>query len=118
MQPVRVLNGTLRSGLAKSVAHALRSHHVPVGMIGNAAQFIRGDSTISYPAARVVEAQLVAAALVPQPRLVAGGAATHVQLELGTRYRRVATRAEFRAALAAFHLAASPTPSPTACPTP
>jgi hypothetical protein len=113
-RPVRVLNGNLRPGLARRVAHALRAGpaRLPIGRVGNAARFIHGPSRVSYPPALIIEAQHVAAALLPEPRLVETASATTVQLELGTGFRRAATAGEYRSAVQAF----GPLPSPTASP--
>lgn len=119
--PVRVLNGSLRPGLAATAARLLhRSFHVTVARIGNAVSFLRGDSEIRYPAPLAGQAQRLAAMVVPAPRLVAVASGSKLELDLGTRFRRVATVTEFRGALPASGTpSATPTParpSPTGRP--
>lgn len=113
--PVNVLNGSLRPGLAASVAKALhRTFHVRIGRVGNAPRFMRGTSTVRYPAKLAQQARRVAAVIVPAPRLVVAPAARRVELDIGTAYRRLATTAEFRSNL----VRSSPTPTPAASPSP
>jgi hypothetical protein len=98
-RPVQVLNGNLRPGLAARVAGILhRRYAVRIGRVGNAARFVRGASQVRYPAQLTSEARAIAAMVVPAPRLVAAAGLTRVQLDLGTRFRRVATQSEYHAA--------------------
>lgn len=112
--PVRVLNGSLRPGLAATAARRLhRRFGVHVVRVGNAAAFQRGDSVLRYPPGLAEAAGRLQAMLVPAPRLVSAATGAKLEIDLGTRFRRVATAAEYRAAVAAASPTASPSPSPT-----
>jgi hypothetical protein len=123
-KPVRVLNGTLRPGLAASVAKALHRSgpRVRVARIGNAVSFMRGRSKVSYPPALAAEARSVAAAVYPPAQLVESAATTVVELNLGSAFRRMASTVEYTAELARLSLGASPrasvSPSSSSCPAP
>ena len=118
--PIRVLNGNLRAGLAARVARQLHQRfHIEVLRVGNAARFIRGASEVRYPAQLQQQAVHVAAGLVPAPTLQLVAVA-RVEVDLGTKFRRVATPAEYATALRALlaqYPGASPSPSPTPTPT-
>jgi hypothetical protein len=122
VQPVRVLNGSLKSGRAARVAHQMhRRFGVQIGRVGNAAKFVRGPSLVRYPVRLGRDAADVAAAVIPPPRLVVSNSLRRVELDLGTRYRRVATRREHQRAVKGAVVAnatRSPSPSGTPCPTP
>ncbi|HEU5033776.1 MAG TPA: LytR C-terminal domain-containing protein [Mycobacteriales bacterium] len=110
--PIRVLNGSLRPGLAAGAARQLqRWFHVPVARVGNAAMFVRGDSLIRYPAAAAADAQRLATLVVPPPRLVLTPTAGKVELDLGTRFDHIT-----RPSPAASAAASTPAATGTACP--
>jgi hypothetical protein len=117
--PIRVLNGNLRAGLASRVARELRDRfRIEVGRVGNASRFVRGASEVHYPAQLQREALVVAAALVPAP-ILAVAPDTKVEVDLGTKFRRVATPAEHDGAfkqLLVEYTGASPSPSATPTP--
>lgn len=116
---VRVLNGSLRPGLAARAARELhRRFGLRIARVGNSAQFIRGAPVVAYPDALAEQARQVAAMLVPAGVLTPQPGLSRVEIDLGTRFHRVATPAEYDASGAA---SASPTPSastrPAASPT-
>ncbi|MBV9292358.1 MAG: LytR C-terminal domain-containing protein [Frankiales bacterium] len=104
-----VLNGSLRPGLAAQVAHGLQHRFsATIRRVGNAAAFQRGASVVRFPASLAAEARAVAAAVVPAARLVPTAGNVRVELDIGTRFQRLATQSEFTAAVA------PPTAAPTA----
>lgn len=104
----KVLNGSLKTGLAKSVARTLhRRFGVVVAKVGNAPRFTRGDSVVRYPRRLTTPARALAAYVVPPPRLVASARLATVELDIGTRFRSVAPRPRTPAAV--------PSPSATSC---
>lgn len=116
---VRIVNGSLQTGLAARVRSALRRRGIHVVSIGNALKVGHDIAAIRFSAdqqraARTVSAQIVGAPLM-QP--VSGNAV--LELELGLRFTSLvparAARATENRALAAS--SPSPSPTPTASPT-
>jgi hypothetical protein len=116
--PMLVLNGSLRPGLAAQVARGLqRRFHASIRRVGNAAAFQRGASVVRFPASLAAEANAVAAAVVPAARLAPTPANVRVELDIGTRFQRLASQQEFASAVAPTTpppAPTSPTPSPCA----
>jgi hypothetical protein len=106
--PIHVLNGSLRPGLAAQIGRQLRRppFNLRVAGVGNASAFMRGASVVRYPAASAARASDVAVAVVPAARLVPVAGAGEVELDIGSAFRRLATAAEYAAAVA-------PSPSPS-----
>jgi hypothetical protein len=87
----RVLNGSLKAGLAAKVAKQLHQRFgLRVVKVGNAAQFTRGPSVVRYPARLAAQARALAGYVVPRARLHVDRHATKVELDIGTRFRSVA----------------------------
>jgi hypothetical protein len=106
----KVLNGSLKSGLAKKVAKTLhRRFDVTVVKVGNAARFTRGVSVVRYPPRLAARARLLAAYVVPRARLQARAHQKKVELDIGTRFRSVA---------AVVHTTTAPSSSPVPCSSP
>lgn len=105
----KILNGSLKTHLAKRVAKSLhRRFGVVVAKVGNARRFTRGVSVVRYPRRLVGPARALAGYVVPHARLKPDKHARKVELDIGTRYRSVAPKP--RAA------APAPSPSLSACP--
>ncbi len=111
---LRVLNGTGRTGLAKTTGALLQARGFPVDAVGNTRP-ASGIPVLRYgpggrPAAELVALHLTSAALVSDPR-VRG----RVDLVLGSGFTRLRTPAEVTAATKAgkARAASSPRPSPT-----
>lgn len=108
---LRLLNGTSRNGLAKSVKAELTARGFVVVDAANAPAALPGPSRVVYgpaglPAATLVSRYVRGAVVVSDP---AAGAGT-VQVTLGGDYQRLATPAEVATA-APLHV-----PSPSASP--
>jgi len=89
---VAVLNASLKVGLAARVAKDLRGRFsINVTKVANAPRFDDGPSVVRYPPAFAAQSQLLAAMLVPAPRLRAAADLTRLEIDLGTSFRRVAT---------------------------
>lgn len=109
---MRVLNGSLRSGLAARVARQLHGRFgVVVTRVGNAPRFLRGTSVLRYPPAQVAQARLAAVLVLPRARLAATNRVARIELDLGTGFRAVAAYGGSRRVGAA-----SPAPSAAARP--
>ena len=117
---LRLLNGTGRDGLARTVGNELARRGFRVAAMGNAPQKLAGASRVAFgPGARtpatLVGVHVLGAQLVPAPRAPRGS----VDLTLGSSFVRLRNAAEVRAATAAFaHPVArpvqvQPTPSPS-----
>lgn len=111
---LRVLNGTGRTGLAKTTGALLHARGFAVDAVGNTGP-TRGAPVLRYgaggrPAAELVALYLTSATLVPDAR-VRGG----VDLVLGSGFTRLRAPAEVTAAAKARNAraAGSPRPSPT-----
>jgi hypothetical protein len=114
---VRVLNGTLRTGLAADVAHGLHKRlHVPIGRVGNTGHLVKGDSIVRYPKRLAAEAANVAVSVYP-PASLHEGAGHLVELDIGKHYRRLATEVQARTAKERLFVTSRPTvtPSPSPC---
>jgi hypothetical protein len=112
---VRVRNASLRTGLAADVAKQLRHRGVHVTSVGNLGRVTTGAGAIRYTADRSVQARLLAA---EAPGLTATQVAGHgrVELDLGPRWKGLATSSAARTQLAADGATATSTatPAPTA----
>ncbi|MCU1594928.1 MAG: hypothetical protein JWO12_2320 [Frankiales bacterium] len=109
-----VLNGTPRSGLAKTVADGLAKQGFVVTGQGNAPQPLVGSSAVvfgtgGHPAATLLSRWVQGARLVGSPKVAPGS----VQVVLGTTYQRLSTPAEVAAA--GRTAPAVPSPAPTGC---
>lgn len=113
---VRVLNGTVRRGLARETASLLRARGFVVNGVGNTPGLVPGAPVVRYgaggqSAAELVALQLPGALVVFDPSVV-----ERVDLVLGSAFSRLRTPAEVSTALRSRTLrsaAASPQPSPT-----
>jgi hypothetical protein len=86
----KVLNGSLKPGLAARVAKQLHQRFgVVVARVGNAARFTRGASVVRYPVRLAGPARALAGWVTPAARLRADAKARKVELDLGTRFRAV-----------------------------
>ena len=104
----KVLNGSLKTHLAKRVAKTLhRRFGVDVAKVGNARRFTRGVSVVRYPQRLVGPARALAAYVVPHARLKPDKHAKKVEIDIGTRFRGVAPKPQ--------PAAPAPSPSPSAC---
>lgn len=108
--PVRVLNASDRTGVAKETADGLRARGYQILVVGNAegnrdfpdpAQIRHGKNGV--PTARAVQAQVPGSVLVEDARPGAD-----VDLVLGANFQSLATDAQAKEAL-------RPAPSPTDC---
>ena len=89
----KVLNGSLKPGLAKRVAKTLRRRFgVVVTKVGNARRFTRGVSLVRYPPRLAGPARTLGGYVVPRARLKADRHVGRVELDVGTRFRSVAPR--------------------------
>ena len=87
----RVLNGSLKAGLAARVAKELHQRFgVTVAKVGNAARFTRGASIVRYPARLAAQAQTLAGYVRPPAQLRLDVKANKVELDIGTDFRSVA----------------------------
>lgn len=103
----KVLNGNLKTGLAKKVARTLhRRFGVVVAKVGNAPRFTRGVSVVHYAPRLAAPARTLAGYVLPRARLRRNPHLNKVELDIGTRFRSVAAKPRQRA----------PAPSPTTSP--
>jgi hypothetical protein len=116
-QQVRLvlLNGTPRSGLAKTVGDQLAAAGFSITAQGNAPQSVVGDSVVQYgrgalPAGTLVTRWVQGSHLAADAKLPAGA----VQLVLGSGFARLSTPAEV--ASAAKAVPTTPATSVSACP--
>jgi hypothetical protein len=87
----RVLNGSLKAGLAAKVAKQLHERFgVSVAKVGNAARFTRGASIVRYPPPLAVQARSLAGYVTPRAQLRADAKLRKVELDIGTAFRAVA----------------------------
>jgi hypothetical protein len=102
----KILNGSLKTHLAKRVAKTLRQRFgVTVAKVGNARRFTRGVSIVRYPHRLAAPARTLAGYVLPHARLKPEKKAKKVELDIGTRFRSVAPKPR----------TAAPAPSPTTC---
>lgn len=112
---LRVLNGTGRTGLAKTTGSLLHARGFAVDAVGNTDAPVGGPPVVRYgaggrAAAELVALQLPRATLATDPRLRG-----RVELVLGSAYTRLRTPAEVAAAVRARNaVRASASPRPTA----
>jgi hypothetical protein len=95
---LRLLNGTGRDGLARAVGNELARRGFLVSAMGNAPAPVAGASRVAYgqggrPAALLVSAHVLGAAVVPAPALPAGS----VDAVLGSSFVRLRTAPEVTA---------------------
>lgn len=113
---VRVLNGTVRRGLARETASLLRVRGFLVNGVGNTPGLVSGPPVVRYgaggqSAAELVVLQLPSASVVFDPSVVG-----RVDLVLGSAFSRLRTPAEVSTAMRSHTVrsaATSPQPSPT-----
>jgi hypothetical protein len=110
---LRVRNSTLRAGLARRVGTALRRRGFHVHGIGNTAAKVTGTATVRYSPDRSQQAKALAAQ-ISQPAMLPVHGKRVLDLDLGTKWRRLATPAAAHAAARAARVAARPTPTCTA----
>jgi hypothetical protein len=92
---LRLLNGTGRDRLARTVANELARRGFRVTHTGNAPRALVGDSRVYYgpggrPAALLVSAHVLGSAVVPVPKAARGA----VDVVLGSAFARLRTPAE------------------------
>jgi acetolactate synthase regulatory subunit len=107
---LRVRNSTLRAGLASRVAAALHHRGFHVHGIGNTPAKVTGTATVRYSADRAQQAKTLAAQ-ISQPALLKVHGKKVLDLDLGPKWRRLATPAAAHAAARAERAAARPTPT-------
>jgi hypothetical protein len=107
---LRVRNSTLRSGLASRVGAALHRRGFHVHGVGNTAAKVTGTATVRYSADRAQQAKTLAAE-ISQPALLKVHGRRVLDLDLGPKWRRLATPAAAHAAARAARAAARPTPT-------
>lgn len=116
---VKVLNGTLTSGLAAQVAKGLRHRGFHVSSVGNTQKLMKtGTAVVSYGPGREFAAQAVAVEF-PGSTVVKGTAAG-VQVAIGGDFNTLSTKTEASRARQQFVSADATTPaspSPSASPT-
>ncbi len=108
---VRLLNGTSRNGLAKSIGDQLAARGFVVVEQANAPAALAGASRVAYaagaaPAATVASHWVLGSQVVVDPAVPRGT----VQITLGSGFRRLASPAE-----AARAVTVVPVPSSSAC---
>ena len=119
---LRLLNGTPRDGLARTVANELARRGFAVSATGNAPRPLVGTSRVYYgpgarPAALLASAHVLGSSVVPVPKAARGA----LDVVIGSEFVRLRTPAEasaFARGLAAGSPpaappAATPAPSPT-----
>jgi hypothetical protein len=107
---LRVRNSTVREGLAAEVAAALHHRGFRVHGVGNTSVKVTGTATVRYSADRAQQAKSVAAQ-VDRPVLVKVSGKGVLDLDLGTKWRGLASPTAVRAAERADRASATPTPS-------
>lgn len=116
---VKVLNGTLTSGLAAQVATQLRHRGFHVNSVGNTQKLVKtGTAVVSYGPGRELAAQAVAVQF-PGAQVVKGTAAG-VQVAIGGDFNTLSTKAEASRARQQFvteDASTAPSPSPSPSPT-
>ena len=112
---LRVRNSTVREGLAAQVAAALHRRGFHVHGVGNTSAKVTGTAMVRYSADRAQQAKSVAAQ-VDRPVLVKVGGKGVLDLDLGTKWRALASPTAVRAAERADR--ASSSPKPTCSPSP
>ncbi len=112
---LRVRNSTIREGLAAEVAAALHRRGFHVHGVGNTSAKVTGTATVRYSADRAQQAKSVAAQ-VDRPVLVKVSGKGVLDLDLGSKWRALASPTAVRAAERADR--ASRSPAPTCSPSP
>jgi hypothetical protein len=107
---LRVRNSTIREGLAGEVATALRHRGFHVRGVGNAPVKVTGTAKVRYSADQAQQAKSVAAQ-VDRPVLLKVGGKGVLDLDLGVKWRALASPTAVRAAERADRASASPTPT-------
>jgi hypothetical protein len=109
-----VLNGTDRSGLAKTTAASLRKDGFTVSGVGNDTKHIPGIGEIRYAPSAKTAATLVSYYL-PGAKLVqiASTSNNQVIVSLGATYKKLATAAAVSTAMTTAHTSFAPSPAPT-----
>jgi hypothetical protein len=86
----RVLNGSLKAGLANMVAKQLHQRFgLTVVKVGNAARFTRGASIVRYPPRLAAQARALAGYVTPRAGLTVDARAKKLELDIGTAFRAV-----------------------------
>jgi acetolactate synthase regulatory subunit len=112
---LRVRNATMRTGLAARVATALHHRGFHVHGVGNTTVTVTGTATIRYTHDQARQAQTLAAQVAdPQLHRVPGKGV--LDLDLGPKWRGLATPAAVRAAELADRRPTGPTPTCSASP--
>lgn len=111
-----VLNGTIRPGLAKTVADQLAAQGFVVTGQGNAPAALAGVPVVSFgtggqPAGVLVSHWLPGSRLDGNPKLAPGS----VQVVLGSSFTQIATPAQAAAAGQPTTVIGTPVPTPTGC---
>lgn len=109
----RLLNGTPRDGLGRSLGEALAARGFRVASTGNAPKALSGPSKVYFgpgarPAAQLVAIHVIGAELAPVPTAPRGA----VDLVIGTGFARLRTPAEVKSFTA--RVLAGTVPPPTA----
>ena len=119
----RLLNGTARDGLGRTLGDALAARGFQVKSTGNAPKPLTGPSRVYFgpgarPAAQLVAIHVIGAELSPVPTAPKGA----VDLVIGTGFARLRTPAEVKtftarvlAGTAPTAVATTPAPRPSGC---
>jgi acetolactate synthase regulatory subunit len=113
---LRVRNATLREGLASRVAAALHHRGFHVHGVGNTPAKVTGTAMVRYSADRAQQAKTLAAQ-ISRPALVKVSGKRVLDLDLGPKWRALATPTAAHAAVRAEQAAAR-RPAPTCSATP
>lgn len=116
---LRLLNGTPRDGLARTVGDELARRGFHVKATGNAPRPLIGASRVYYgptgrPAALLVSAHVLGSSVVPVPSAAKGA----VDVVLGSTFVRLRTPAETSAYARVLTTSGVPEPKPTSAPSP
>lgn len=109
----RLLNGTPRDGLGRTIGDALAARGFQVTSTGNAPKALSGASRVYFgpgarPAAQLVAIHIIGAELSPVPTAPKGA----VDLVLGTGFARLRTPAEVKTFTARVLAGTAPAPAP------
>ena len=120
---LRLLNGTGRNGLARTVGNELARRGFRVAGMGNAPKALAGATRVTFgpgarPGATLVTAHILGAQLVAAPRAPRGS----IDVVLGSSFVRLRTATEIQAFVASLGKPApvakpKPKPQPVASPT-
>jgi hypothetical protein len=116
---LRLLNGSGRDGLARSVANELARRGFRVTQTGNAPRALAGASRVYYgpggrPAALLVSAHVLGSSVVPVSTAARGA----IDVVLGSTFARLRTPAETSAYARQLVTTGIPAPKPAAKPVP